>query len=251
VASEAQSLQLQQTLYQSRNPTRRWLHCSRRDWVVSQLQQVGPVERALEVGPGSGVYLPALCAQAEQVDASDIHPEYLQAAQALCARHSNLQCMRDDIRQTRLPARQYSLVLCSEVIEHLPDSAAALSNMAALLSDDGVLILTTPQRYSPLELCAQVAFLPGVVQLVRWIYGEPVEPTGHINLLSASALGQQFERTGLVAQSSYRCGFYLPLLAEFGGVWGQRLLARCARWLARGRFAGLLWTQCYVLRRAT
>src|SRR4051794_29115688 len=64
---------LQQTLYHSRNPTRRWLHTSRRDAVLSAIKQA-PLDRfrrAMEVGPGSGIYLPALCERFEAVVAMD------------------------------------------------------------------------------------------------------------------------------------------------------------------------------------
>jgi hypothetical protein len=30
---------LQQTLYNSKNPTRRWLHCLRRDWIIDTIHQ--------------------------------------------------------------------------------------------------------------------------------------------------------------------------------------------------------------------
>src|SRR5665213_733767 len=69
---------LQETLYESSNPTRRWLHCSRRDWVIAAINRWGVgVGRALEVGPGSGVYLPTLAAAATEVVAIDIEDAYL------------------------------------------------------------------------------------------------------------------------------------------------------------------------------
>ena len=77
------------------------------------------------------------------------------------------------------------MVLCSEVVEHIPDSAAALRAMHALLRPGGLLVLSTPQRHSPLEVAGRVAFLPGIVTLVRAVYREPILATGHINLLTA------------------------------------------------------------------
>ena len=76
--------------------------------------------------------------------------------------------MADDITASRLPDdRSFDVVLCSEVVEHIPDSAAALRAMHDLLKPGGTLVLSTPQRHSPLELAGRIAFLPGVVQLVR------------------------------------------------------------------------------------
>lgn len=247
-ARSSEELALQQTIYDSRNPTRRWLHRCRRDWVLARLQE-GPVtvRRALEIGPGAGVYLPAMAARADEILVTDVDETYLTHARALAKDLPQLQVRRDDISATALPTGQFDLILCSEVIEHLPDSAPALAAMARLLAPGGRLILTTPQRYSTLELCGRVAFLPGVIHLLRAIYREPVLPTGHINLLTVEALGEQLEGAGLAVLSRARLGFYLPLLAEFGGHWGQRVLAWLEARLQNTPLACLLWTQCYVL----
>ena len=74
---------------------------------------------------------------------------------------------------------------CAEVIEHIADAHAALCGLEKLLKPGGTLILSTPQRYSPLELCAKIAFLPGFIQLVRLIYREPILETGHIKVLTS------------------------------------------------------------------
>ena len=69
---------LQETLYLSSNPTRRWLHCSRRDWVIDAIEHRGAgARRALEIGPGSGVYLPTLAKVAAEVFGADIEDAYL------------------------------------------------------------------------------------------------------------------------------------------------------------------------------
>ena len=58
--TEAELLPLLETLYDSRNPTRRWLHRTRRDWIIGKLRQYARGDRALEIGFGAGVYLSAL-----------------------------------------------------------------------------------------------------------------------------------------------------------------------------------------------
>ena len=245
----AELLELQEALYVSKNPTRRWLHLSRRDWVVSVIRRFAGIPgRALEVGPGSGVYLPELAEAAGEVFAADIEEAYLEHARVLAESEPRLSVVCDDITATRLPVGSFQLVLCTEVIEHIADSGAALAGLAKLISADGALILTTPQKYSPLELCAKVAFLPGIIQLVRWVYREPVIPTGHINLLTESELLRQVAAAGLVVESSFKCGFYLPLVAELGGEAGCRFLQWCEHKLRGSRFSWLLWTQCYLLR---
>jgi 2-polyprenyl-3-methyl-5-hydroxy-6-metoxy-1,4-benzoquinol methylase len=247
--SQQQLRELQETLYSSSNPTRRWLHVARRDWIVDALRRSGTNGgRALEVGPGSGVYLPFLAELADEVVAADIEDAYLEQARELAKTVERLTVIRDDITASKLEQGAYRLVLCTEVIEHIADSESALAGLAKALADDGVLVLSTPQKFSPLELAARVAFLPGVIQLVKWVYREPVIPTGHINLLTEGQLRRQLEQAGLRVEEAFKTGFYLPLIAELGGESGKRVLQWCESRLRGSRLAWLLWTQCYIVR---
>lgn len=252
MASDEELVDLQETLYTSRNPTRRWLHCTRRDNIIAELKSGRlQVSKALEVGPGAGGYLPVLAALADEVVAADIEQAYLVQAEKHAKSLDNLSCVRDDITATQLAPASFDLILCTEVIEHIEDSAAALEGLYQLLKPGGRLVLSTPQRYSPLEICAKVAFLPGVIQIVKWIYREPIIETGHINLLTEKALKQQLSNAKLQIHREYKSGFYLPFVAEFLGETGLSILRYLERKLQRSRLSGLLWTQYYVVSRAT
>lgn len=251
MASPSELVALQETLYRSGNPTRRWLHCARRDWIIAALQRYArPGGRALEVGPGCGVYLPVLAALFGAVVAADVEAAYLRHAARLRRSVPNLALVRDDICATALPAHSFDLVLCTEVVEHIPDSAAAMRGMRRLLKPGGVLVLSTPQRYSPLELAAKIAFLPGVIGLVRRIYRELVLETGHINLMTAHTMQRQLREAGFEIAEQHCSGLYLPLLAEFGGARGLRLAQRLEARAREGLGRSLLWTQCYVAHGA-
>ena len=240
----------QQTLYQSKNATRRWLHLSRRDWIVSAIERHWPPSavRALEVGPGSGIYLPILASKAREVFAMDIEEKYLETARLLQDQYPNITVVKDDITTTRSDQGSFDLILCSEVIEHLTDSRAALRNLNAFLRPGGILILSTPQRYSLLELTGKVALSRPLIGLTRLIYREPVLEPGHINLLTESECIQQITTANFAIVERYKAGLYLPLIAEFLGSAGLSL----ERWLEtrinNTPFDFTLWTQYYVLR---
>ena len=252
MASESELVALQEALYRSSNPTRRALHCARRDWIIDALRRHAPAPpaRTLEVGPGSCIYLPVLARLFDEVMATDVEAAYLKHAASL--RHSlpNLQLALDNICDTALPPASFDLILCTEVVEHIADSAAALRGMRRLLKPGGVLVLSTPQRYSPLEQAARIALLPGVIEIVRRIYKEPVLETGHINLMTARTVQRQLREARFAVREQHQSGMYLPLLAEFGGAGALRL----EQWLerkVRGTVAGgLLWTQYYIARAA-
>jgi SAM-dependent methyltransferase len=250
-SGEPTPLQLQDTLYQSKNPTRRWIHTRRRETIEGLLRSVaGPgVTRALEIGPGSGLYLPLLAQLAEEVVAMDIEPSFLDRARLCLADHHNARFVVDDITQTQLPPAHFDLILCTEVLEHIGDWRHALASMARLLRPGGALVLSTPQPHSPLELMGKVAFRPGVIRVVRAIYREPVLETGHISLVSSRCLERQIEAAGLQIERRIWTGAYLPVVAELGGAralrWEQALEPR----LQARPLRGLLWTQYVVARR--
>jgi 2-polyprenyl-3-methyl-5-hydroxy-6-metoxy-1,4-benzoquinol methylase len=244
---------LQRILYQSKNPTRRWLHRSRRDWVISALRAVsGRLENrsaALEVGPGSGVYLPELCQQFPRVTATDIEVAHLSALKPMLGTYPHLSLCRDDITSPALDSSTFDLILCSEVIEHVPTTDGVLKGIHYLLKPGGYLIITTPQKYSLLELCARIALSPKVISIVRRIYAEPIEETGHINLLTARAFKGALVANDFEIISEYRLGMYVPIIAELFGLRGQAFLAWLQQCVSDTPLDFILWTQCYVVRK--
>jgi 2-polyprenyl-3-methyl-5-hydroxy-6-metoxy-1,4-benzoquinol methylase len=246
--TESQLLPLLDTLYKSSNPTRKWLHCSRRDWIIEKIREAGRQRpgRAIEVGFGAGVYLSALAETFSEVVATDLDQAHLDHARAIAARHRNLHLMRDDVVKSELPDRSFSLVLCSEVIEHIANSESVLAAMHRLLEPGGILLLSTPQRWSLMEMTAKVAFLPGVVNVVRRIYGEAVFDMEHINTMTAGETERQLRRAGFRIRERHKSGMYIPLMAEFAGERGRRFEEWVERRVCGHRLDWMLWTQYYV-----
>jgi 2-polyprenyl-3-methyl-5-hydroxy-6-metoxy-1,4-benzoquinol methylase len=251
--SERELLELQQTLYASKNPTRRWLHESRRDWILDAIRRHKTVgmRYALEIGPGSGVYLPALAGLFEKVVATDIASAFLTRARSLADAYPNIVVVEDDIISSELATSSFDLVLCSEVIEHITDSNAALKQINRVIKPGGIFILSTPQKYSLLEIVSKIAFLPGIIGVVRWVYHEPIIETGHVNLLTAAEVRTQLRQAGFAPIESHVSGLYLPLVAEFFGQSGLRWSLAGERMLRRIGSTGPLWTQFYVAVRSS
>jgi len=246
--SESQLIALLETLYNSRNPTRRWLHCARRDWLLARIVECARARpgRALEIGFGAGVYLRALANHYSEVVGTDLNLGQLEHARRRNADIGNLRLLIDDITDSQLPAHSFDLVLCSEVLEHIRDSRPAIAGIRRLIAPGGLLILSTPQRYSIMELACKLAFMPGVINLVRLVYGEPVFETGHVSLMTEQGITGALGSAGFQILQHFKSGLYLPLIAEFGGMAGMRF----ERWLeARvrdGLLSWTLWTQYYV-----
>ncbi len=247
MTSPERGLALQHTLYESRNATRRYLHRSRRAWVSAALHGL-QVPLGLEVGIGSGMQLCELAEHAERLIAMDTQHLFLRRAWSAIPDERVL-FVQGDLQRVPLADQCCDLIVCSEVIEHLEPGTPVIATLARLLTPGGRLVLTTPQPCSPIELLARVAFLPGIRQILGLIYREPLEPLGHGNLYAASRLRREFAAAGLRVQRSELLGLYLPVIAEFGGDTGQRVLAWLEARLRCSPLRWMLWTQCYVLER--
>lgn len=240
-------VEFQARLYDDPNPTRRQLHRERRDWVLGQaMANSRPGDRVLEVGVGCGVFTRALAESGRQVTAVDINEVFLDNIAALDSVSVHL---KDATRPLELGS--HDLAICTEVLEHVPPerSTAMLRTLFGALRPGGTLVLTTPQRFATVELVARLFRFKPVLALARKLYGNAAE-LGHINLLTAGALARQLNEVGFAVRATRRFGFYLPVVAEFGGRPGAAAL-RGIEGLIRpvpGARA-LLWTQGWVLIR--
>ncbi len=100
--------------------------------------------KAADVGCGGGLLAEPLARLGALVTAVDAAPETIEVARA----HALGQGLEIDYRVggvERLEGR-YDLVTSLEVVEHVADVRAFVTGLADALSDDGLLILSTPNR---------------------------------------------------------------------------------------------------------
>jgi 2-polyprenyl-6-hydroxyphenyl methylase / 3-demethylubiquinone-9 3-methyltransferase len=100
---------------------------------------------ALDVGCGAGLLCEPMARLGAQVTGVDAAAENVAAARA----HAEGSGLAIDYRHGELGALglgQFDLVTCLEVIEHVADKPAFLSQLAAHLAPGGLMILSTPNR---------------------------------------------------------------------------------------------------------
>jgi 2-polyprenyl-6-hydroxyphenyl methylase/3-demethylubiquinone-9 3-methyltransferase len=101
-------------------------------------------KRAADVGCGAGLLAEPLARLGAAVTGLDPAPETIEAARA----HALGQGLEIDYRVGGVEALdgRYDLVASLEVVEHAADSRAFLHGLAGALAEDGLLILSTPNR---------------------------------------------------------------------------------------------------------
>ncbi|HEY0044969.1 MAG TPA: bifunctional 2-polyprenyl-6-hydroxyphenol methylase/3-demethylubiquinol 3-O-methyltransferase UbiG [Allosphingosinicella sp.] len=102
--------------------------------------------RAADVGCGAGLLAEPLARLGAEVVAVDAAPENIAAARL----HAEGQGLAIDYRVGSVEAlgRGFDLVTSLEVIEHVSEPRTFVQGLADALSDDGLLILSTPNRTS-------------------------------------------------------------------------------------------------------
>lgn len=172
---------------------------------------VDPGTRVLDVGCGEGVFAAELARAGAQVVGIDVAEEPLRRARA---HHPDL-----DLRLVHgegewpLPDARFDAVWAGEVIEHVADTAAWLSEVRRVLRSGGVLLLSTP-AHGRLTLLRMA--------LSRRAFEERFDPRGeHLRHYAPGTL------RGLLEDF----GFHEVQVRQAGGVPGARrvLLARAVR----------------------
>ena len=100
---------------------------------------------ALDVGCGAGLLCEPLARMGAAVTGVDAAPENIEAAKA----HAVLSVLAIDYRAGELSEQalgQFDMVTSMEVIEHVSDPAAFVSELARHLKPDGLLLISTPNR---------------------------------------------------------------------------------------------------------
>ncbi len=99
-------------------------------------------DEALELGAGDGLQGPLLARYAKKVLCTDLNDERLEGTDNPKVAYEV--CDADDLPYE---SGRFDLVYSSNLLEHLPDPARALSEMSRVLRDDGVMVHIVPNRF--------------------------------------------------------------------------------------------------------
>lgn len=104
-----------------------------------------PFARICEVGCGAGLILFEISPLADAAIGVDLDAARLASAERIrrAAGRHRMTFVRGDARRLPLASGYFDLVVCSEVIEHIEEDAAALGELRRLLRPGGRLILST------------------------------------------------------------------------------------------------------------
>jgi ubiquinone/menaquinone biosynthesis C-methylase UbiE len=106
--------------------------------------------------------------------------------------------VQGDALHLPFPDGSFDRVICSEVLEHIPDDRSAMQELARVLRPGGTMAITVP-RFGP--------------ELVNWALSDEYHnvPGGHIRIYRRSVLTERLRSTGLVVTGHhYAHGLHSP-----------------------------------------
>ncbi|RPI29186.1 MAG: class I SAM-dependent methyltransferase [Acidobacteria bacterium] len=124
------------------------------------------------------------------------------------------ECTILDIQQLGLRSGSVQTVVCSEVLEHIPQDDLALAELSRVLAPGGRLILTVP--------------------LHRYYWSKDDDVVGHCRRYNPSKLSEQLKRAGLRVRGVKAVGSILERGLTLSSVWlFQTLSSGTEEWKSR------------------
>jgi ubiquinone/menaquinone biosynthesis C-methylase UbiE len=189
-------------------------------------QRASDFQNVIDVGCGANlIYDQALARMGKRVVGIDFTWNFLKLAPA----ESEVALVQGDATHLPFPDKAFDAVICSETIEHIPDDAAVVRELARVLRPRGWLFFTAPNLWNAARILEMVKHVSPRVHLME----------GHLREYSF----QQVSR--LLAGK-----FEIHTLYPVGFGWsGNGLGGRIERWIKRGRLTRFSKSIALVARK--
>ncbi|HEX2085296.1 MAG TPA: methyltransferase domain-containing protein [Solirubrobacteraceae bacterium] len=145
--------------------------------------------RVLDAGCGTAYGSAMLAAAgARHVTGVDRAAAVLEAARPGCP--AEVELVQADLRELPFADRSFELVTCFEVIEHLAEPDAALKELERVVTRDGVLLVSSPNRdvYEPGNPHHVHEYTPGELQAALERFFPHVEVRRQANLIASAVM---------------------------------------------------------------
>ena len=117
------------------------------------------VNHLLDIGCGSGIFLPELTKHCNQLFACDFHPHLDKPAEMLRAEKLNVNLIRTDARVLPFASESMDAIICMSVLEHLHDVQSPAEEFYRVLKPGGVAIIGVPVKNLMTDVMLRLSYL--------------------------------------------------------------------------------------------
>jgi 2-polyprenyl-3-methyl-5-hydroxy-6-metoxy-1,4-benzoquinol methylase len=192
-----------------------------------------PSNRLLDIGCGTGIYFDALVRHADSIDAIDLSSDMVRVARDYC-KHSGLNTIHLIIGSAEcLPcgSADFDVVIAMDLLHHVPDIEAALSEVHRVLKPGGHFLVFEPNICNPLMFVAHAAPAEERLALRR------NRPGRLVRLLEGKFDSMRWDGVcALVTRTGGVKGFVLDTYINMFRLVGVKRLYPRQAWLGRTRY---------------
>ncbi len=175
-------------------------------------------DRVLDIGCGEGRHCHGVQLLSEaQAIGVDLHEPSLalarERAQDIAGKGPVPQFLAGDASALPFDDKSFDAAICSEVLEHVPDMAAVVSEAARVLKPGAVFAVTVPRAWTE-RICWKLASGPG---------GYSDQPGGHIRIINPEDLRSMVQAAGFRFRSSHHAhALHTPYWWLQTAFWSRR-----------------------------
>lgn len=125
--------------------------------LVRKLLPAARVDRLLEIGFGSGVFMPELASRCSELYGVDVHPQVEAVEKRLMGDGVRASLSRQDAAHMEYPDRFFDVIVCVSALEFIDDINGAARQAARVLKPRGRLIGVTPVKSRVLDAVLHAA----------------------------------------------------------------------------------------------
>lgn len=125
--------------------------------LVRKLLPAARVDRLLEIGFGSGVFMPELASCCRELYGIDVHPNVEEVAKRLSAGGVSASLSQQDAARMTFPDRFFDAIVSVSALEFIDDIDGAAREAARVLKPGGRLIGVTPVKSRMLDAILHVS----------------------------------------------------------------------------------------------
>jgi 2-polyprenyl-3-methyl-5-hydroxy-6-metoxy-1,4-benzoquinol methylase len=173
----------------------------------------GRRRRGLDYGCGSGALTDLVRRRCERTVATDLSPSMRDRARQRFSSDASVSVVEPAV----IEAGAYDLVLCSSVVEYASDDRAFLDRLASYVRAGGVVVITFPHRFGPLQLANRLVL--GRLSKDSWVRRQR-------HVYTVGSARARLVRAGLEPRE-VRASIGLPVLGRLG--LGELIVAVASR----------------------